>query len=58
MEPMIAAFMRSNLYPPDYGISLPGVYFVWLIAVALLYLPCRWFARLKQRRRDAWLSYF
>jgi hypothetical protein len=58
MEPFVAAFTSSPLYPPDYGISLPGVYLVWLLVIALLYLPCRWFAKLKQRRRDAWLSYF
>ncbi len=57
VEPFVAAFTGSTLYPPGYGISLPGVYLVWLIVVTLLYLPCRWFAELKQRRRDAWLSY-
>jgi len=35
---------------------------VWLTAVLLatsLYLPVRWFAALKARRRDiAWLKYF
>lgn len=41
-----------------YGYSLPIVYLIWLIVVALLYLPCAWFAKLKQRRREAWLSYF
>jgi len=30
---------------------------MWAIAVALLYFPCRWFADLKQRRKDWWLSY-
>jgi uncharacterized membrane protein len=58
IEPFIASFTGSKLYPPEYGIGLPGVYLVWLLVVALLYLPCRWFAELKQRRRDAWLSYF
>jgi uncharacterized membrane protein len=43
--------------PADYGLSLPGVYAVWLGAVALLYPACRWFAALKQRRREWWLSY-
>jgi uncharacterized membrane protein len=40
-----------------WGYSLPGVYLVWLIVVLVLYFPCRWFARLKARRRDWWLSY-
>jgi uncharacterized membrane protein len=43
--------------PADYGFSLPGVYAVWLLAVALLYPLCRWFASLKARRREWWLSY-
>jgi uncharacterized membrane protein len=40
-----------------YGISLPMVYLVWIGVVFLLYWPCRWFAEVKRRRRDAWLSY-
>jgi uncharacterized membrane protein len=43
--------------PPGWGISLPGVYLVWAIVVMLLYPLCRWFAQLKQRRSEAWLSY-
>jgi uncharacterized membrane protein len=43
--------------PADYGLSLPGVYAVWLGVVALLYPACRWFAALKQRRREWWWSY-
>jgi uncharacterized membrane protein len=42
---------------PGWGFSLWGVYLVWFLAVALLYYPCRWFSRLKARRRDWWLSY-
>jgi len=43
---------------PSHGWSLPVVYAVWLAVVAALYVPCRWFAALKARRRDlAWLSY-
>ena len=45
-------------YPQDYGYGLMGVYFFWILTVLLLYPLCRWFAALKQRRRDAWLSYF
>lgn len=40
-----------------WGMSLPGVYAVWLTVVLSLYLPCRWFSRVKARRRDWWLSY-
>ena len=44
--------------PPNYGFGLLGVYGIWVLVVALLYPLCHWFAALKQRRRDAWLSYF
>ncbi len=43
--------------PDGYGYNLPFVYLMWMIAVTLLYLPCRWFAELKQRRKNWWLSY-
>ena len=44
--------------PPGWGYSLPIVYLIWIFVVATLYPLCRWFAELKQRRCDAWLSYF
>lgn len=44
--------------PPGYGYDLWVVYVVWLVVVLILYAPCRWFADLKRRRKDAWLSYF
>jgi uncharacterized membrane protein len=43
--------------PPGWGYSLPVVYLVWACVVIGLYPLCAWFARLKQRRHDAWLSY-
>lgn len=43
--------------PPAYGFPLPVVFGVWLGVVTALYFPCRWFAAVKQRRRDWWLSY-
>lgn len=43
--------------PDWYGVGLPGVYIAWLTVVLLLYLPCRWFARLKESRTDWWLRY-
>lgn len=39
------------------GFTLPWVYVAWVVAVALLYLPCAYWAGLKKRRRDWWLSY-
>ena len=42
---------------PGASFGLSGVYLIWACVVAALYLPCRWFAGLKARRRDWWLSY-
>jgi len=44
--------------PPGWGFSLPIVYLVWAVVVVALYPLCRWFAGVRQRRSDAWLSYF
>jgi uncharacterized membrane protein len=55
--PAIFAWSRTNPPPVDAGLGLPGVYAAWLLAVLILYFPCRWFAGLKARRRDVWLSY-
>jgi uncharacterized membrane protein len=43
--------------PPGWGFTLPVVYLVWACVALAAYPLCRWFARLKQRRSDAWLSY-
>lgn len=43
--------------PANYGLSLPAIYAVSLLVVVALYLPCRWFAGLKQRRTEWWWSY-
>lgn len=43
--------------PSDYGYDLPVVYLMWFVVVLILYPACRWFADLKRRRKDAWLSY-
>lgn len=43
--------------PPGWGYSLPVVYLTWAFVVMAMYPLCRWFAELKQRRKDAWLSY-
>ncbi len=44
--------------PPGYVWSIGLLYLVWLIVVTVLYIPCRWYAALKQRRKDiGFLSY-
>lgn len=45
-------------YPDEWGFGLPVVYVLWILVVLLLYPACRWFAGVKERRRDLWwLSY-
>ena len=42
---------------PAIGLSLQGIYFVWLLVLVLLYPICRWFAELKERGSGWWWSY-
>jgi len=42
---------------PGAGFSLGVAYLCWIAGAAILYPLCRWFAALKQRRHDWWLSY-
>ena len=44
--------------PEGYTWSLPLLYLVTALVVTLLYIPCRWFAQLKEERKaETWLSY-
>jgi uncharacterized membrane protein len=43
--------------PQGIGFNLATVYVAWIAGVLLLYPLCKWFAGLKQRRGDWWLSY-
>jgi hypothetical protein len=55
---LFANHPMGNPPPPDgYAWSLDLLYLVWLVTVVLLYPACRWFADLKARRKDPWLSY-
>jgi len=47
----------SVTYPQGYGYELWVVYLVWLLVVLLMYPLCLWFARVRERRSDWWLSY-
>lgn len=54
---VIAAQTSDAIQPLAWGYSLAGVYVAWLSVVAVLILPARWWAGVKRRRRDWWLSY-
>jgi uncharacterized membrane protein len=47
----------APLFPPQFGYGLWTAYLVWLIVVVALYPVCRWYASIKAKRRDWWLSY-
>jgi uncharacterized membrane protein len=51
------AMSGTSTAAPPVGFGLPGVYLAWLVVLCLLYPLCRWFAGLKRRRSDWWLSY-
>jgi hypothetical protein len=57
------ALEYGSWHPPlqypflEYRYDLPGVYLIWLGVLVTLYLPCRWYAGVKRRRKDWWLSY-
>jgi uncharacterized membrane protein len=43
--------------PEGYGYGLGGVYLMWMVVIVILYPPCSWFARLKERSKNPLLSY-
>jgi len=43
--------------PPDWGSSVPVVYLLWALVVLIMFPLCRWYAGVKRRRTDWWLSY-
>ncbi|RRA47148.1 DUF1624 domain-containing protein [Acidipila sp. EB88] len=45
------------MFPVDYGFPLAVSYLVWVAIVAMLYPTCRWYAGLKRRHRNGWLTY-
>jgi len=42
---------------PEVGFDLWVAYVAWIVGVMLLYPLCRWYAAVKARRNDWWLSY-
>jgi len=53
---MFATFIIADKHK-GYSFSLWVVYAVWLLAVFILYFPCRWFMKYKQTHKQWWLSY-
>ena len=49
--------MGTPPVPEGYTWPLYWLYLVWAVACVLLWFACRWFAAVKERRRDPWLSY-
>jgi hypothetical protein len=43
--------------PPGWPLGLPMVYVIWVGIVAVLYPVCRWYADLRARSANPWLSY-
>jgi uncharacterized membrane protein len=43
--------------PTHLGVSLAGVYLLWCMVVAILYLPCKRFYQYKLTHKQWWLSY-
>jgi uncharacterized membrane protein len=54
-SPDIAHFPVTQ--PPGWGLTLPRVYLIWIGVVIATYPLCRWFAALRQRSTNPWLSY-
>jgi uncharacterized membrane protein len=57
--PVAWLFSPAALGPPPDGwaLGLPGIYAAWAVVLAVLYIPCRWFAGVKARHPGGWLSY-
>ena len=55
--PPPAMGFEADKFPPGYGYSLPVTYLIWASIVLALYPACKWFAGVKARRKDWWLSY-
>ena len=54
---MFGTLVGIERAPDGVGFNLVVVYVCWIAGVLLLYPPCKWFAGVKQRRKDWWLSY-
>ena len=51
------SFMSPKDWPAEYHPSLLRLYFVWLLLVVALYLPCKWYGNYKLKNRTWWTTY-
>lgn len=49
--------MMNPEAPAGYTWTLGLLYLVWVIAIAILWPVCQWYARIEATRRSPWLSY-
>jgi uncharacterized membrane protein len=54
-SPDLAHFPFSA--PPRWGVGLPAIYALWAAVVIALFPLCRWYAGVKRRHHNWWLSY-
>src|SRR5690606_24220975 len=50
-------FSGAEQLPNDYEPSLLRVYLVWILVIAAMYFPCKWFGDYRRRSTQWWLKY-
>jgi uncharacterized membrane protein len=56
-QPVPSMGGNAKAFPSGFGWDLWVAYAVWITIVVALYPLCRWFAFVKERRRDWWLPF-
>ncbi|HEX8507038.1 MAG TPA: hypothetical protein VF630_16860, partial [Hymenobacter sp.] len=56
-RPVNFSFVSVKEWPAAYHPNLLRAYAVWGAVILLMYWPCRWYQRYKQRHSHWWLSY-
>lgn len=51
------SFESPKGWPAEYSPHLGRAYCVWLLLIAALYFPCRWYAQYKSKSKAWWVSY-
>ncbi|WP_160143975.1 DUF1624 domain-containing protein [Chryseolinea soli] len=51
------SFTPAKDWPAEYHPGLLRAYFVWLLLMAALYYPCRWYGHYKTKTKRWWVSY-